>query len=187
MGAAVQFEVELHHCFQDYIGRFVSMSKLDDNMRALQNVRQQDGEAKRNALESEKLLRIEKLSSHQKERREEAQSIIREHETHLHGLKNVLQAQADSQRALLLQKLETRKAKRMKELQASGMSYEQAEDVATEEFKSNDDMLTKELEKTINSEQTAKLKMSDEDTKALKVMKKEKHAMTKNIASGQPL
>merc|ERR1711991_719440 len=107
--------------------------------------------------------------------------------THLHGLKNVLQAQADSQRALLLQKLKTRKAKRIKELQASGISYEQAEDVATEEFKCNDDMLTKELEKTLNSEQTAKLKMSDEDTKALKVMKNEKHAMTKNIASGQPL
>jgi hypothetical protein len=185
--AAMHFEIDLYHSFQDYIGRFVSMAKLDDNMRAVQNVRQQDSEAKRNALEAEKLQRIEKLTNHQKERRDEAQSIVKENEILLNGLKNVLQSQADSQRSLLQEKLRARKAKRMKELQAKGMSHEEADEVATEEYKGNDDMLTKELEKTLQSEQTMQLKMKDEDTKELKSMKNEKNAITKNIASGEPL
>ena len=185
--AHMQYETDMYTLFNEYMGRIVSMAKLDDQVRAMQQIRQQDGEARRNALEAEKLQRIEKLTASQLARREEAQSIVEQNEVQLYGLKSVLQAQAEKQRSQLQKKLQDRKMKRQMELEQGGLSKEGAEDFANEEFQANDEMLAKELEKKISLESTQRLKRGEDESRQLKNLKNEKSRVVDNILCSSPL
>ena len=187
MDASYQYQEELYNTCNNYFGRMVSISKLDDNLRSMQQIKQQDSEAKYNALNDEIIGKIDNLTSTQKARREEARSIALEHEIHLVGLKSVLQTQADKQKNLLKEKLKNRKNARVKQLIDEGVSENEAESIAANELRSNDEMQTKELEKAIMNETSQKLKISEEQSEELKNLKNDKGELSKLIESGLPV
>lgn len=179
-----EYQVGLHLAFNNFFGKLISIAKLEDSMREVQQKKQQDEEARRNAIEIERLVKIDDLCAEQKARREEARSISIEHEIQLIGLKNVLSSNADKQRALLNEKLQKRRVALQNDLIQSGLTPSDAEIVATDQLRTNDEMQVKSLEKLLTTETSLRLKISDEKSNELNQLKSNKSNLPNKLASG---